>query len=130
MSEVVFPNQSFADDVGVCQGCDWMGGKVFEVGGFVGGDLQYWRRWAGQLRHGSDGVPKGCWKLRLQSLKNQGLDIVVFVANKSVKDRRSRICDIVDNGSRQWKAVRAYIGREIAFEKDQLSVQNFSIYAI
>ena len=46
MSEVVFPNESFADDVGVCQRCRWIGGKVFEIGSFVGGDLEYWRRWA------------------------------------------------------------------------------------
>ena len=48
-------------------------------------------------------MPRGCLKLRLQSLKNQWLNIVVFVANKSVKDRRSRFCDIVDDGSRQCK---------------------------
>ena len=51
VSEVVFPNQSFADDVGVCQGCGRISGKVFEIGSFVGGDLEDWRRWVWELRH-------------------------------------------------------------------------------
>jgi len=38
--EVVFPDEGFADYVGVCEGGGWVGEEVGEVEGFVGGDLE------------------------------------------------------------------------------------------
>jgi hypothetical protein len=40
--EVVFPDEGFADYVGVCEGGGWVGEEVSEVEGFVGGDLEDW----------------------------------------------------------------------------------------
>jgi hypothetical protein len=40
--EVVFPDEGFADYVGVCEGRGWVGEEVSEVEGFVGGDLEDW----------------------------------------------------------------------------------------
>lgn len=59
MREVVFPNQGFADNIGVCEGCGGMGEDVVEVEGFVGGDLEEGRCWCWKLRNCGYGLPAG-----------------------------------------------------------------------
>lgn len=50
--EVMFADQGFANHIGVCEGCGWVGEEVGEVEGFVRSDLE---EGGGRGREGGEG---------------------------------------------------------------------------
>ena len=50
VGEPVFPDEGFADDIGVCEGGMGMGHQVVEVEGFVGSYLEEASLWGGEVR--------------------------------------------------------------------------------
>ncbi len=60
VGEVVFADQGFADDVGVCEGGGWVREEVREVDLFVGSYLKEWGRWGWEIHEaGYKGIGRG-----------------------------------------------------------------------
>ena len=54
VGEPVFPDEGFADDVGVCERGSRVGRQVVEIKALVRGDLKAWRGWRGEFGKGGD----------------------------------------------------------------------------